>query len=556
MDGTYDHNTHTMTWEFKVNPKKMSLTAPVIEDLLPASFVLTSTTPVFINGAEVKSQTEAGGVTPYYNTSMEPDNDNPGKYRQMVKVYMANIDASEGESATKSVTMKTVVANVDEYTDLVSKNTAFDVNNSATLKHKHNSVGATDTGKTKINNVLLKKDKTISTSNVISYTVHINQPQKTITPGMTMTDTLSAGLSLNPDSVKLYKAAVNAAGAFVEPLTLESDFQVTTKAVGEQTVMTVTFPQRTGNKNAYVLKYQAKVMDISKAPYTNHIEGSVGTGTQSSTASVSASVLTTSGGQLGDLSAAVAVKKNPSGQLLAGAVFALQYKGQTIAERTTGRDGKVTFSGLAAGVDYTIVEKTPPTGYQLGTEVWSFEAPAEGAATLNHEFINQPVNSDANGGNNSGNNDNHDNNDDDDDGGSTTATNTAVTTTSQRGVRSLQIVTGSNPQDVITVTDTEVLNEITNLLQLPEGEEKAAAEVQLKEKIRAIMAQDEHFFDNASAEIRAYVLGAMREGQTLPKTGGFWGSGIMYILGLAMMLAGVLVLYLDIVQSRRKHKKK
>ena len=83
------------------------------------------------------------------------------------------------------------------------------------------------------------------------------------------------------------------------------------------------------------------------------------------------------------------------------------------------------------------------------------------------------------------------------------------------------------------------------MINTPEGPEKEQNEKQIKAKIRSIMAEDPHFFDNASEEVKAYVLGAMREGNALPKTGGIWGTGIMLALGILLIAAGAVLLFGD-----------
>lgn len=75
-------------------------------------------------------------------------------------------------------------------------------------------------------------------------------------------------------------------------------------------------------------------------------------------------------------------KTDATGGALGGAVFTLSQNGGTVGTATSTATGSVTFSGLSTGT-YTMVETTPPSGYEANTTTYSVVVASNGTVTIN-----------------------------------------------------------------------------------------------------------------------------------------------------------------------------
>ena len=326
----YDVNTQIITWQVTVNQNNMPMTGIVIEDLLED--YLTYETGSYTGPGTIA--TDGQKIT--FNLG---DLTSQTIFTFQTKV---DVDACAAFTANKSVSIP----------------------NHMTMKHD-DFEPVNFSGSQSIHNEAVKKGASLDVedSDYINYTVALNVNGLDLS-GVDLTDVLPNGLSLDIDSVKLYKATVNAAGTFAEGEEITSfDW----KYNSDDNSFAVTMP----GDSRYILKYGCIVDDRSASPFVNTANfdgaifgGDAGTGTHSINSGGGG------GGGGGSKSAALKIVKTDSlrpTKGLAGVTFKLltELNGETIVfkEGQTDANGEVEFKGLKRSPRTYTIEEVPYTGY-------------------------------------------------------------------------------------------------------------------------------------------------------------------------------------------------
>ena len=228
------------------------------------------------------------------------------------------------------------------------------------------------------NHGLDKSGKLNKEDEQIAYTVTIN-PFHIPLSNASVTDTLPKGLRLDPDTVKLYQAALSGstgkdgkgAPTATKGAEVTEGWSFTTNAADNS--FTVKLPD--GN-DAYVLTYAADILDMTKNQnYSNKIVFSTSGDTATMGGEKQNSV--TAGGGGGGVASQkkgslTLTKQGENGTALSGVTFTLYLwdkdnnrRDMAFSQDVTDSDGKITFKALKLNKSYELVETTP-AGYQAG----------------------------------------------------------------------------------------------------------------------------------------------------------------------------------------------
>lgn len=233
-----------------------------------------------------------------------------------------------------------------------------------------------------ISNHGLHKSGTLNKDNEqIEYSVTINLFHVPLTDAF-VTDTLPAGLRLDPDTVKLHHAALTGntgsdgkgAPTAAKGTEVTEGWSFTTNAADNS--FTVKLPNGT---DAYVLTYAADILDMTKnQSYSNKIAFNTGAGASIMGGEKQNSVAAGGGGGGGGGAASsqkgslTLTKQGENGDPLSGVTFTLYLwdtadskRGMSFSQGVTDSAGKLTFKALKLNKSYELVETTP-AGYQAG----------------------------------------------------------------------------------------------------------------------------------------------------------------------------------------------
>lgn len=352
----YDYTDHTIGWCITVNENKMPMTFEngiLLEDTLAEGLT-------YVDGSlKVTKEAVSDGTA-----SEEADNRvtlsdsaiEDGKQKLTFKY-------SESEALNDKLYIRfRTRADVDIITDF-KNSTSFDISNTAILKRNGYDELSVDANQKIDNKILAKSGKYDKAQGTIAYTVNLN-PHGITLKNTTVRDELPEGLQIDKDTIKLYKANVNKAGAFIkgDPMDLSGCLNVN--------VLERWFEiQLPDGSMPYVLEYIADVTDITKTSFSNKIslKGTVSGGAEQGGTDVG---LGSGGGGGGGssspkvnltLTKVDAVRPNVK---LQGAVFQISDEDGPMNEAATDADGKVVFRYLKRGKTYTIEEISPPKGYR------------------------------------------------------------------------------------------------------------------------------------------------------------------------------------------------
>jgi len=248
-----------------------------------------------------------------------------------------------------------------------------DVNNTAVLK-QDGIAGVEAKAKQTITNAFLRKSHTRTGEN-ITYKVEINPFGKDIfgSMGRTLTDSLGAGLNIDPTSIKLYEASKPAGSA---PLVqgaqvigysggaYDGNVSFTQRAGGGFSSFSVDLPR---NSQPYILEYTCAIDTTRAGPFTNSVGFDDGVGQDT----VATDTVANTGGGTGmmgsvarlDLTKIDEVRKKGIegvGFSVYQTVNGFEY---LIMSGTTNASGVVNFFPLRLNTEYTIVETTPAEGF-------------------------------------------------------------------------------------------------------------------------------------------------------------------------------------------------
>ncbi|QAA30490.1 SpaA isopeptide-forming pilin-related protein [Clostridium manihotivorum] len=337
----------------------MPITNAVITDYIPAGQLYVS------DSASIDNSAPADGF------KYTPVSDDSGKTGMLT--YTFPTGSSNTINNTYTITFKTKI------TDL----SIFNTNGTKTLSNTASITGdeiptdgnRSSTGTQAVNNTVINKTPSYVYGNsYIDWTLNVNSNFNIYMSNATITDELQEGLSLNTDTVQLYEATVNTNGTLTAgakvPLTgVNVKYDPTTRKFD------FTFPENAGFKS-YILKFTT---DVSKTGnYSNTVEFK-STDTDQTSSTNQNGVWYASGSAWGTgVSGSITVSKvdaNDTTRKLSGAVFQLidQYGNVKATSAPTGSDGTALFKALKYDVNYTLKEITPPTGYTLSDEAYTFQ---------------------------------------------------------------------------------------------------------------------------------------------------------------------------------------
>ncbi|MEI6100222.1 MAG: SpaA isopeptide-forming pilin-related protein, partial [Eubacteriales bacterium] len=343
--GDYDHQTHELTWYITVNDNGMPLDGTVVSDVIPAGQEYVENSAEIDGGANVSSFA--------YNSSS----------KTLTYTFTGTINKAY------NLAFKTKV------TDPLFFQTNGDkvFQNTASITDTLVPGGVTSTGSKTIENMVISKGYTYTPGNkYIDWTVDVNTNNLTLI-STKLTDQLQEGLDLDTTSVKLFRENINTDGT----VTVGAQIALTDANVEYfNATRTFNFTIPTPATGAYLLTFRTDVTDKSK-PFTNTVRFD-GTGlTQTnSTSDVVVSWAdsgSTGTGEVGSIKV-YKVDKNDQTKFLPNTVFVLKDKyGNVIDQQTTDANGSALFERLRFDVNYTVEELTPPPGYALDSEPYTFQ---------------------------------------------------------------------------------------------------------------------------------------------------------------------------------------
>ncbi|MHC6178670.1 SpaA isopeptide-forming pilin-related protein [Clostridium sp. JNZ X4-2] len=362
----YDYSTREITWKIVVNKNAMPITNAVVTDVIPEGQRYVAGSASIDDGA---------------NGSFTTLSDN-----QVIYTFNGTINK------TYTIIFKT------KLTDLSIFNTSGNkiLNNTASITGDEipTDGDASSTGtQTVKNSVVTKKSTYTSGNSYIDWTVKANANWSiplagTTITSATITDKLQDGLSLDTDTVELYKATVNADGSLAQgdKVALTAD---NVKYNPDTREFDFTFPQDAGT-GAFILNFRTNV--TKTGDYTNSVEF-VGSRVDENSTTTQNGVWFSQGGggATGETGSINVVKVSDDGDTkLSGAVFQLldQYGNVKETSAPTGADGAALFDKLKYDTNYSVKEIKAPTGYNLSSEIHTFQisnASAQKDITYNFE---------------------------------------------------------------------------------------------------------------------------------------------------------------------------
>jgi len=347
----YNYATREITWKIVVNKNKMPITNAKVTDDIPAG-------QKYVAG----SATIDDGSNGSFNS--EGDIDTNG---EVIYTFGSAINKNY------TITIKTRLTDLS----IFKSNGNKILYNTASIKGDEIPTDGIVTSKgsrTISNSVINKKSTYISGNAFIDWTLETNSNFSIPLSGATITDNLVEGLSLDTDTIELYKLIVNANGTLTNStkVTLTKDnvsYDPTTRK------FIFTFPEGSGT-GAFRLKFRTDTTKTST--FSNLVEFSGSGVTQTANATPVVVWYSNGGGSGVGYNGSITVAKvdsNYDSKKLSGAVFQLldQYGNLKTTSVATGSDGTVLFNKLKFDIDYYIKEITPPQGYNLSSEIYKFQ---------------------------------------------------------------------------------------------------------------------------------------------------------------------------------------
>ena len=353
----YDYASGQIQWTVTVNESGMPLSNLVLTDTLADGLT-------YVDGSlQVNGATPTTAITATQNG-------------QLLTIRLGDISAKTTVSFRTSIDPKKL--GFDKGND-VSLSNSIEMKGKA-FEEEFKPVSST-VKQTISNHGLDKSGKLNKEDEQIAYTVTIN-PFHIPLSNASVTDTLPKGLRLDPDTVKLYQAALSGstgkdgkgAPTATKGAEVTEGWSFTTNAADNS--FTVKLPD--GN-DAYVLTYAADILDMTKnQSYSNKIVFSTSGGTATMGGEKQNSVTAGGGGGGGGGVASqkkgslTLTKQGENGTALSGVTFTLYLwdkdnnrRDMAFSQDVTDSDGKITFKALKLNKSYELVETTP-AGYQAG----------------------------------------------------------------------------------------------------------------------------------------------------------------------------------------------
>ena len=355
----YNYATREITWKIVIDKNKMPITNAVITDNISAGQEYVDKSASIDNGAPASGFNYIDVTGDAAKTGTLTYTFPQGKNNTINNTY--------------TITFKTKIIDLS----------IFNTNGTKTLSNIASITGdeipldgnRSSTGTQKVNSTVINKTPKYAYGNAyIDWTLNINSNFNIQMSKASIIDNLQDGLSLNTDTVELYKATVNSNGTLTQgakvPLTGENvKYDPSTRK------FEFTFSEDAGME-PYILKFTTDV--VKPGDYSNTVEFK-GTSIDQTSSGVQNGVWFASGSAWGTgISGSITIIKVDSknaANKLSGAVFQIidQYGNVKATSQPTGTDGAVVFKSLKYDTDYTLKEITPPVGYNLSSEVYAFQ---------------------------------------------------------------------------------------------------------------------------------------------------------------------------------------
>lgn len=368
--GAFHYTDHTIQVTITINQNNMELTGAIVTDQLADYGLTLEDGGVQIDGIPLEEGTASDRPSYRYENGV-------------LEIY------PEEKLTQKTIITFTVQA-TDEYMYDHRSEAVIGFENTASLISEQygEKVIARDTANMQ-NSPIVKSGTVMNQTGVISYKVEFNRTLADLPAGIMLTDTLPDGLMFRQSTVKLWLADVNDSTGVMTKTDREAEgyvFQVDMS--GTDTMLEVSLP---GGKQAYILEYEVQIVDKEKAPFVNRAMVAEYTGDGAARGSVSIDKIQVANARLENQIYIKVKKLDVYGNPLAGAVFSLNQGEKRLLLGATKEDGYLVFAGIEPNTEYTIVELRAPEGYVLFTQPWTFTTGTRGGVeyALEGIFVNQ-----------------------------------------------------------------------------------------------------------------------------------------------------------------------
>lgn len=497
--GEFHYTDHTMPVTITINQNQMELTNAIVTDrLTDYGLELVRENGIQLNGFLLKEGTADSRPSYSYEDGI-------------LKIY-----PEETLSGKAVITLRVKVT--DAYINAHRSENIITFENRATLTSDQyrEEVVVQDTASMK-NQILVKRGTIENQTGVITYTVEFNPALIDLPEGVRLTDTLPDGLLLKQSTVKLWIANVNdQTGVMTKTNKEATGYTSQIYFSGTDTVLEMILP---GGKQAYILEYSVQIVDKDKAPFVNRAVAVEFMGDVMGEGNLSFDKVQVASARLDHLIYVKVKKIDASGEPLAGGVFALKQGEQQLLMGSTRQDGYLTFVGLEPNTEYTIVELRAPEGYVISSKEWTFTTGTAGGEVnaIEEVFVNQEEGWEGDSG------DGEETPPGEDDGEEMEPGDSENTPPGESS-SGKEKEPGSRGED-------------TSPEESGGGEEKEP-EVDSEE-----LQPESSSEESNSTEITSPVQEEL-ERDRLPQTGGFWGSGFLYVIGTVLVGAAILLLRL------------
>ena len=369
----YDYATRRMEWQVAVNRNHLPMNTAVITDTIPEGLILIDDSVKIKVGSGSAQSVTSGSAVGQYTYESGPSGTHVLTYR------------FTGELTDQAILTFTTEVMEDQ---LLSPGDKVFVNQAKLTANEITASGVIDTASSTVQNPIIEKNAEYDTgSDYVKWIVPINS-NKVFLQSATISDNLQSGLQLDDSSVTLYRVELQQDGSLANPqLVAQTEYSFTYDQSSNN--FELTLPENTND--AYQLEFITDIL-VSSLNINNTItfSGSGVTSTQSQKNMI-VQVDSASAGGAG-ANGKIVIKKidDETGASLMGAKFRLSdSRNSTVAELTTGADGKVSFENLRFK-RYFIQEITAPSGYLLSTEIKSFRlSNQDGSREADYTFTDQ-----------------------------------------------------------------------------------------------------------------------------------------------------------------------
>ncbi|MEG2125136.1 MAG: SpaA isopeptide-forming pilin-related protein, partial [Hydrogenoanaerobacterium sp.] len=340
LQKAYDYTTKKAFWQITVNQNKMAMTAPTIVDTLDTAGLTF----------DVKSIVVKQGNTTITPQSITLGNDGGTPAKPRITVVLPDMAAGNEPYVISYAT------NVSDKILMNITDSDRTVKNTAVLSSSTFTTPVSVQAEQKVASPLITKIGENSPGDYsIEWQIMVNQNLAEMQAPL-LTDELAEGLTLNPDSIKLYKLTIDAKGE----ITNEEDVTDTAadyKAVMNGTKQTFTVNFKDKITTAYRLTF--KTFCKKDATYGNAVSVTSNGVTLTTDETKTTSTSSSAGGQTRPILGQLKLTKKDGSKTLAGAEFTL---GKVV--KTTDEKGEALFDGIRKGI-YYVTETKAPKGYVL-----------------------------------------------------------------------------------------------------------------------------------------------------------------------------------------------